>query len=439
MRKLALLMVVAAGCGGGKKAPNNGDGSGSGPAEAGPTADAPALVQCTPTSGTTMSMQMIGRVNGVAIVATSPPGDGRLFVIEQQGRIRLFVNETLVSDPFLDISAKIVAGGEQGLLGLAFSPHYAENNTFYVWYTANNPNTADTNNPWVDVLEKYTTTSDPNKADPTSGQIILSIPDFASNHNGGMLVFDQNDYLLVGTGDGGSGGDPHHNAQNLDPNSADCQAHANQCQTMLGKILRIDVDHPANGKPYGIPADNPFLTSPTPEAYIIGVRNPWRWTFDTKTWDMWIADVGQDLVEELDVLPAGQQAGKNLGWSEWEADNCYGNYTPCSMTGFTFPQAEYWHAAVQGHTDSGYRAIIGGQVYRGPCYPDLTGYYFFSDNTAHTLERAQLNADGSVTIVDQTPPSGGWPTGPSSIHADARGELYETTTDGYVYHLEAGP
>jgi glucose/arabinose dehydrogenase len=433
--RLTVALALLAACGGGKKQTPDTQGSGSGSSmgsDAG-MIDGPALLACTPTSGTTMSTRMIGRVNGTAILATSPPNDGRLFVIEQDGAIRIFDNETLKPTPFLDVHSKIYGGtgSEQGLLGLAFHPQYWRNNYFYVWYTATNPDTSDTKNPYVDVLERYTASStDLNTADPNSGQIILSIRDFASNHNGGMLEFGSDGYLYVGTGDGGGGGDPSHNAQNLDPTSSDCVAAGNNCQTMLGKVLRIDVDHPANGKPYGIPADNPFTTSPTPEAYIVGVRNPWRWSFDRATGDMWIGDVGQNVLEELDVLPAGQQAGKNLGWSMYEAQNCYGNYT-CDSTNKFMPQFQINH-------NQGWAAIIGGQVYRGPCYPDLTGYYFFTDNSAHKLMRTKWNGTGIDTPVDVTP-SGGFPASPASLHADARGELYETTTDGYVYHLEAGP
>jgi glucose/arabinose dehydrogenase len=367
-----------------------------------------------------MSARMIGSVSDAAILATSPPADPRLFVLERQGRIRIFDQETLVATPFLNISTKILAGGELGLLGLAFHPQYAQNGKFYVWYTKSG------GSPFSDVLEQYTVSaSNPNVADPASGTVILSIPDPYTNHNGGMLEFGADGYLYIGTGDGGSGGDPQRNGQN--PNA------------LLGKILRIDVDHPGGGKPYGIPPTNPYAASGgAPEVLMLGVRNPWRWSFDRQTGDMWIGDVGQSLVEELDVLKPGEQAGANLGWSMWEADRCYGNY-PCTTTGFVFPKAEWWHAGDPSHPDSGFRAIIGGQVYRGTCYPDVVGYYFFSDNVLSHLMRGHLETDGSVTVVDLPAPTGGWPSGPSSIHADSRGELYETTITGGVYHLEAGP
>lgn len=417
MSKIAWMLVLATACGGGNKAKDDAPGAGS---DAACTGGQPAVpVQaCSPIAGSTISVRKIGQVSGGAMVATSPPNDGRLFVVEQQGRIRIFENDTLKDDAFIDISNDIVAGGEQGLLGLAFNPNYACNGYFYVWYTTSNK----------DELARFkVSASDPNKADPASKQVLLSIPDFASNHNGGMLEFGSDGFLYVGTGDGGGGGDPHRNGQATDRTAQSCTQ--TSCEPLLGKILRIDVDHPANGKPYGIPADNPFASGGgEPEIFMIGVRNPWRWSFDRKTGDMWIGDVGQDVDEELDVLPAGQQAGKNLGWSMWEANRDYGNYT-ADMTGKTFPQL------VKNHTNDGWLAIIGGQVYRGPCYPDLDGKYFFSDNMKSTLSVATF--DGQTVTASDLP--GTWPASPASIHADARGELYETTTNGSVYHIEAGP
>ncbi len=400
------------------------------PGDTGPTIDGPAALACTTTSGTNISVRKIGTVQGRALLATSPPNDGRLFVLEDEGRIRIFDKEQLQDAAFLDISSKVVSGGEQGMLGLAFHPQYATNHKFYVDYTANNPDTTDTQNPWVDVVEEYTASStDITTADPASGTIILSIPDYATNHNAGMLEFGSDGFLYISTGDGGAGGDPNHNGQNTN--------------ALLAKILRIDVDNPAGGKPYGIPTDNPFATSGgAPEVFVIGVRNPWRWSFDRKTGDMWIGDVGQEVMEELDVLPAGLQGGANLGWSMYEANYCCQTDDPdhcnnqpvqvaCDPTGKTFPQFTHDH--------TGWNSIIGGQVYRGTCYPDLDGIYFFSDNGGGVLDEAVLNGDGSLTVTDLPAPTGGWPQSPSSIHADSRGELYETTTSGDVFHIEAGP
>jgi len=444
MRHLVWLVALAAACGSSNK-----KGKDAGAGDASP--DATPLPACTaPVHGTTMSATMVGRVQGVATLATSPFNDPRLFVIEEQGRIRVFdQNLQLAATPFLDISNQrdFAAGGEQGLLGLAFHPNYAQNGYFYIWYTngpcSGSPPAAA---PCANVLERFTVSStDPNQADPASGTVILSIPDFATNHNAGMIEFGSDGYLYISTGDGGAGGDPARNGQN--PNA------------LLAKILRIDVDHPANGKMYGIPADNPYASGGgAPEVYLMGVRNPWRWTFDRGTGDMWIADVGQNCIEELNVLRAGTAKGANLGWSAFEANTCCATEAgstsadhcnglggaaaqACDMTGKFFPQVTWSHGggACPDGTDSGFRAVIGGQVYRGTCYPDIVGNYYFSDNTAGGLLQAVFNADNSVTVTSLPAPAGGWPSSPASIHADAHGELFETTTSGYVYHLEAGP
>jgi hypothetical protein len=243
---------------------------------------------------------------------------------------------------------------------------------------------------------------------------VLSIPDFATNHNGGMIEFGRDGYLYVGTGDGGGSGDPQRTAQDLD--------------ALLGKILRLDVDHPAPGMEYGIPPDNPYAAGGgRPEIFMSGVRNPWRWTFDRQTGDIWIADVGQGAVEELTVLRPEQQNGADLGWSMYEGDACY--YPPCTPGTLKFPQDTRLHS-------DGWSSITGGQVYRGTCYPDLVGWYFYGDYGKGAYARARLRADDSLEVVDL---DGAFPANPASLHEDARGELYVTTTAGTIFHLEAGP
>jgi glucose/arabinose dehydrogenase len=428
MRRFAVCVLVVAGCGSSDKdkidaAPT---GCTTAPCDAPATVDAPALATCAaPVSGSTIVPRKIGTVNGPTTLATSPPSDPRLFVIEQNGRIRIFKNEQLVDAAFLDISDIIVAGGEQGLLGLAFHPNYAQNHKFYVDYTAANPTSG--GDAFVDVIAEYTTSAtDPDVAVPTSGKILISISDFASNHNGGMLEFGSDGFLYISTGDGGNAGDPNRNGQNKN--------------ALLAKILRIDVDHPSGTKPYGIPTDNPFAAGGgAPEVFVYGLRNPWRWSFDRATGDMWIGDVGQNITEEVDVLVKGKQAGMNLGWSAFEANACCatqsdkcsqsGAQQACDKTGLFFPQDTRAHS-------TGWNAIIGGQVYRGSCFPDLVGWYFYTDNGHGGLSKAKLNPDGSLEIHDLT---GTFPASPSSIHADARGELYETDTSGNVWALEATP
>jgi len=228
-----------------------------------------------------------------------------------------------------------------------------------------------------------------------------------------MIEFGSDGFLYVGTGDGGG---------NLNlPRSQDRNG-------LFGKMLRIDVDNKTPGKEYGIPADNPFAPGGgAPEVFMLGLRNPWRWSFDRETGDMWIADVGASTIEELDVLAPAQQRGANLGWSMYEGSRC--NTPPCDPTGKVFPQDE------RDHVNQKWTAIIGGQVYRGTCYPDLVGWYFYTDISAHVLIKARRKLDGSLEIVDLP---GNLPRSPTSIHADARGELYMTDANT-VYHLEAGP
>ena len=379
-------------------------------------------------TGSKISFREIGQVASTgATLAISPPGDvHRLLVLEQTGAIKLFKDEVLQARPFIDLSSE--AGGpvigfgmgrEEGLLGFAFHPQYAVNHTFYIFYTGTR------NGDFHDFLARCKTSDELDVGDPTSCVEMIAITDPASNHNGGMLQFGPDGYLYVSTGDGGLSGDPWRYAQNTD--------------AFFGKILRLDVDHPASGKEYGIPVDNPFPASAWPEVYMLGMRNPWRWSFDMPTGDMWIGDVGQGLIEELDYLPAGQQVGRNLGWSVYEGSVCCattdykclqnGAQYPCDPTGLTFPKDERTH-------DAGWAAIIDGYTYRGACYPDLVGWHFYTDYQLHELFEARPRPDGSLEIVDTQAVI---PGNPSSIYPDGRGELYVTTDDGHVYHLEVTP
>ena len=378
--------------------------------DSGVVSDAPAL-SCTETRGTTVSMRLVATTNGPALLATSPPGDPRVFVVEQQGRIRVLTDDRLSATPFLDLSDDIACCGEQGLLGLAFHPSYATNGLFFVYYTTESQN----------IVARYqVSTADPDRADKASGTIVLAIDDFASNHNGGMIELGPDGYLYIATGDGGGGGDP--------------RAHGQNPATLLGKMLRIDIDNPAEGKPYGIPPGNPYAAGGgAPEVFMIGMRNPWRWSFDRMTGDMWIGDVGQNEIEELNHLTPDRQAGANLGWKMYEGSRCYDG--PCDPTSKVTPVYERPQS-------QGWCSIIGGQVYRGSCYPDLAGTYFFTDYCAHELVTAKPGAGGLVFESLGTD----FPATPSSLHADSRGELYLTTTQccgtqllGGVYHLEAGP
>ena len=391
MRKLASIGLgigLLAACGDSKKVEDSGP--------VGP--DAPPAC-ATPVGGEIVRPRLIGQTPGPAMLATSPPGDPRLFVVEQSGLIRVFIDEDLQPEAFLDISNDIVAGGEQGLLGLAFHPQYATNGQFYVFYTLSDAN----------VVARCTVSANPARAQGCAP--ILSIPDFASNHNGGMIEFGKDGLLYIGTGDGGGGGDPQRTAQNT--------------SNLLGKILRIDVDNKDTGKEYKVPSDNPFGN----EVWMYGLRNPWRWSFDTNG-DIWIGDVGQGAVEEVDVLTPAEQKGANLGWSNFEGVNCF-RTGMCNTNNVVMPKVS--HLA-----GDGWHAIVGGQVYRGKCYPDLVGSYFYTDNERDRIMRARPQMDGSLKTEELV---GTAPGSPASIHADSRGELYLTTaqTPGRIYHLEANP
>ncbi|CAN5909585.1 PQQ-dependent sugar dehydrogenase [soil metagenome] len=396
--------------------------------------DAEVSTRCTPMRGGTIGMRQIAYgcavegapaapdcLGSVLTLATAPKGDPRLFIVQQDGGIRLMRDEKLIARPFLTIGDEhgLVYEAELGLLGLAFHPAYATNRVFYVFYTARNPDTADTLHPYLDIVARYTTSAtDPDLADPASHQIVLSVPDPFANHNGGMIEFGPDGYLYISIGDGGG-------RQDL---PADPYASAQDLNVLLGKILRIDVDHPANGKPYGVPADNPYaVAGGAPEVWVRGLRNPWRFSIDDATGDLWIGDVGHAEVEELDVLRHGQQAGVNLGWPMWEGDRCYG--PPCTNAGMTFPVATHDHAV------DGWWSIIGGEVYRGNCIPDLVGSYVYTDCGHGHLYTAKLNADGTTVNAQLPGEFVGTIFQPTSLHVGGDGELYQTQIRGNVYKL----
>lgn len=427
-RHLIIAFCVAA-CGDSSSKPRDADVSEPGPSEAG--VDAALYPECAtpPVSGTNVSFREVGRVAPTgAVLVTAPPGDERLFVVEQQGRILILKNEQLQPTPFLDLSNGPVIGGEgggdeKGLLGLAFHPSYANNGLFFIYYTTSRAGT------FHDVVVRcQVSDTDPDVASPTCVDV-LAYRDPYTNHQGGMLEFGPDGYLYLGTGDGGGGGDPFGYAQ--DPMS------------FHGKMLRIDVDNKISGQEYGIPADNPYASGGgAPEVYMRGLRNPWRWSFDRATGDMWIGDVGQQIVEELDVLRPSEQNGANLGWSVFEGNECcettpYRCVMPapaanCDPTNFTFPK----DTRQPGPNETGWRAIIAGVTYRGSCFPDLYGWHLYTDWFERELIRARLQPNNELEIVDTGIDV---PGNPSSIYHDARGELYLTNTDGYIYRIEASP
>ena len=379
----------------------------------------PSVTPDTPIVGNHVAMKLVAEVPTLAVLVTSPRLDNRMFVVERIGQIRVIENGVVGTQPFLDLSEEIggpvlTDSGELGLLGLAFHPQYATNGVFFVFYTARNP--GDPLNEQRDVLARCkVSATERNYADPAACVEVLSIPDLASNHNGGMIEFGLDGYLYVGTGDGGSG-NPN-NPQALDDGLPNTHA-------LFGKILRLDVDQPAAGLEYGIPEDNPYAAGGgRPEIWIRGLRNPWRWSFDRLTGDIWIGDVGQKMVEELNVLRPAMQPRANLGWKFWEGSLCYEG--DCTSEQSAVPKDE------RLATD-GWWSIIGGQVYRGSKYPDLQGWHFYTDHYKGGLARARLNDDDTLTVVDLP---GEFPVNGTSIHEGPDGDLFETDAKGNIYQL----
>ena len=284
-----------------------------------------------------------------ALYLTAAPGQpGRLYVVQQRGIVRIIDHGRLLPRPFLDVSGLTSSGGERGLLGLAFHPDYASNGRLYVNYTNSAGDTR---------VVEYTRAST-NRVDPGSARTLLGIAQPFSNHNGGDIAFGPDGMLYIGTGDGGSGGDPQDNAQNTD--------------SLLGKLLRIDVDRRSGGREYGIPSGNPFASAGgRPEIYSYGLRNPWRFSFDRTRGDLWIGDVGQGDIEEVDYRPKGRARGVNFGWNAYEGRSSFKGAGAVRGAKPVRPVAQYTHA-------SGC-SITGGYVYRGGKVPGLKGRYVYAD------------------------------------------------------------
>jgi len=295
-------------------------------------------------------------------------GSGRLFITLLGGQILIFDGRQVLAQPFLDISSLITVGGERGLFSVAFHPDYTNNGWLFVDYTDLNGNTT---------IARYSVSTNPNIVDPASAAILLSIAQPDANHNGGQLQFGPDGYLYIGMGDGGSGGDPQNNAQTL--------------STLLGKMLRIDVD---GNLPYSIPADNPFINDPVAreEIWALGLRNPWRFSFDRQTGDLFIADVGQGRTEEVDFQPGHSTGGENYGWRLMEGSECYNPSSNCNSGMLTLPILEYDHSLGC--------SITGGYRYRGIANPGLWGVYFYADWCSGRVWGATEDNAGSWTTTD---------------------------------------
>jgi cysteine-rich repeat protein len=359
--------------------------------------------------GTALNKELVG-VFARPVALTAPRLDPRrLFVVEQDGIIRVIKDGSILPTPFLDITDKTNASGERGLLGLAFDPDYETNGRLFVDYTNNSGNT---------VIARYQVSPDPDVADASSEKILLTVPQPASNHNGGQVAFGPDGYLYVGMGDGGGGGDPWETAQND--------------MALLGKMLRIDVD--VETVPYyAVPPDNPDAGAGTSLGLVWskGLRNPWRFSFDRSTGDLYIADVGQNMVEEIDFEPAGSSGGTNWGWDIFEGSSCFepapDATCPSPPIGFTFPVHEYTHP--DGCS------VTGGFVYRGCRMPELSGRYFYSDYCTPFVDTFVMSGGVATSFVDKTGELGAGLSNVSSFGEDARGELYIVDHGGSVWRI----
>ena len=366
---------------------------------ASPGASPPAGDAFDPTALTVRLDPAVQDLSSPVFVTGTADGSGRLLVVEQTGKIRLAASGSRLTT-FLDLTDRVLYGGERGLLGLALHPDFTSNGRLFVDYTRQ-PDGAT-------VISEFQAHGD--KADPASERVLLTIDQPYPNHNGGMVAFDSEGMLLIGMGDGGSGGDPQGNGQNRG--------------VMLGKLLRIDVD---GAQPYAIPADDPFVgdNNTLPEIWDMGMRNPWRFSFDRDTGDLWIGDVGQGTWEEIDAEPA-LAGGRNYGWNTMEGPVCY-REPGCSQDGLTLPVSAYTH-------DAATCAVTGGYVYRGTAFPEFQGGYFFADycsGTIWALNAAQALAKGSAPrdeLIDTD-------AGISAFGEGDDGELYVVDLGGYVYHL----
>ncbi len=324
-----------------------------------------------------------------------PDGSGRMFILEQAGRIRIVKNGQLQEPAFLDVTGEVGdRGNEQGLLGLAFHPRFQENGTFYVNYTDNNGNT---------VIARFLAQGD--IADPASEAPILKVDQPFPNHNGGVLVFGPDGYLYAGLGDGGAADDPFGNAQNL--------------ESLLGKVLRLDVDH---GEPYTIPADNPLGS----EIWAYGLRNPWRISFDAATGDLYIGDVGQDVWEEIDFSKSNAP-GLNYGWKYFEGSHAYIGQ-PSATDHFTYPVAEYSHS-------EGGCSVTGGYVYRGAALPEWHGIYIYGDYCSGKIWGLIHTTDATGALSWQSQLLFETQTRITTFGQDRAGEVYLADRGGTIYML----
>ena len=371
-----------------------------------PSASPAASCSQAPSVGTPTltTVRVAGGLNAPVDLQAAPGDRARLFVVEQVGRIRIIRNGAVLLAPFLDIVDRVGSGGERGLLGLAFHPSFAQNGRFFVNYTDRSGHTH---------IAEFRATPGSDTADPASERLMLFVSQPFPNHNGGGLAFGNDGMLYIALGDGGSGGDPLNNGQSR--------------ATFLGKILRIDVDR---GAPYAVPADNPFVATAgaLPEIWAYGLRNPWRINFDRATGDLYIGDVGQSALEEVDVGQSSRRGGENYGWSVMEGTRCFKPAVGCPTTGLTLPVVEY------GRSDG--CSITGGVVYRGCRMPGYHGTYFYGDFCTGMIRSFRLVNGVATDQRDWTAALGRGAIGSIvSFGVDADGEVHIVDHDGEVYRV----
>lgn len=333
---------------------------------------------------------------------TSPPNDKRLFVVEKEGKVVLLKDGKAQTPDFLDISDSVSNGGERGLFSMAFAPDYASSGLAYVSYTNTDGDTR---------VDEYRVNSAGDRLDRNSRREILAVEQPFANHNGGLIAFDPEGMLILGLGDGGSGGDPGNRAQNLG--------------TLLGKFVRIDPGKPSDGKAYGIPADNPFRDRPgvRPEIWAYGLRNPWRWSFDPQTRDFFVGDVGENSIEEISFVPPGAQAGANYGWPKFEGTKAFKDVRIDESRLIT-PVVEY-------ATGGGTCAVTAGGVYRGSV-DSLRGIYLYGDFCEGVIKGFRIQngkATAEQTFRDLQVPN------LASFGTDSAGEMYATSLEGSVFKI----